>query len=464
MAANLFGTGFLLILAVTVGAGLIAKRLVKKAQDFSNAGGKLSSPMVAGALVGGFVGGTSIVGTGEMAFRQGLTALWFTLGGGVSVICLGLFAARFRRLQVETLPAMIGHEYGERARLGASLFLCLGMFIQVIAQILAALPILDAFGEGALAWHALVPSLLIVSYILFGGFMGASMVGTLKTLLLLLMLLGAGGYLLDWTDGAMLGAWQAEGRLSLFAAGAAAGLAQGGAMFVGIFSTQAYLQPIFAGRSDQDARRGAWAAGLVIMVLGLLSAWIGLYMHQVNPQLPPRQAVPKFFLTMLPDVLAGAAFAVILLSVVMTGAALTLSIATILNQDVLQRLSSRVETDKAKLAASRLLIVGVVLIAYTLVCLSPDSYILEWAFLSMTLRGVTIFLPILCYLLAWGPLEPRWAERAIWGAPGISLVWVWLGQPLTGIDPFYPGAAWSLLTLLAAKAAMNRKPTTKHLR
>lgn len=449
--------GFLAVLAATVIVGLAAKRNVRQSSDFVNAGGRLGWEMVAGALVGGFVGGTSIVGTSELAFRHGLSALWFTLGGGLSIMLLGVFAGRFRQLRVETLPALVGSEYGQRARFGASLFLCAGMFIQVIAQVIAALPLLSVFWHGEIRWLALVPAVLILAYILLGGFFGASMVGTLKTALLALLLFGAGVWLTLRLPAAEYLRWESEGRLSLFGGGAASSWAQGGAMVIGIFSTQAYLQPIFAGRTTRSARIGAFAAGSVIIAIGVMAAWIGMFMRDTHPHIEAREAISQFFFLYAPPWLTGGALAVILLSVVMTGAALALSIGTVLNQDVIQRVTRRFAGDEASLRLSRLLIVAVMLLAYAIVCSNANSLILEWAFLSMTLRGVTLFFPVLFFLLRIGPIERRWAEWSVWGGPLVALGWAWLGLKPTGIDPLYLGGLWSLLTLVLGRRAASAR-------
>jgi SSS family solute:Na+ symporter len=187
--------------------------------------------------------------------------------------------------------------------------------------------------------------------------------------------------------------WWSEGRFSLVAPEANLGWAQGAAMVVGIFSTQAYLQPIFASYNVHEARKGAVWAGVTIILIGLVSAWIGLFMHDAHPELAPREAIPQFFLRYAPLWFAGGAYAVILLSVVMTGAALTLSIATILNRDVIQRYTVRFRSDASKLALSRGLILTVIVASYVIVCLDSNALILHWAFLSMALRGVPFFSP-----------------------------------------------------------------------
>src|SRR5690606_36723269 len=135
MSAGLY-LSFLVMLLVTISVGLAARRTVRVSSVFSNACGKLCSGMIAGAIARGFVGGTSISGTGEIAFRYGLTSLWFTLGGGIGVILIGLFASRLRQMKVETLPALLGNVYGKNARIAVAIFLPAAMFIQVIAQVL----------------------------------------------------------------------------------------------------------------------------------------------------------------------------------------------------------------------------------------------------------------------------------------------------------------------------------------
>ncbi|MGD8188667.1 sodium:solute symporter family protein [Brevibacillus ginsengisoli] len=457
MVSSGFLIGFCLVLLLTVWTGIAAKRQIHKASDFTNASGTLRVGTVMGALVGGFVGGTSIIGTGEMAFRHGLTAVWFTLGGGLAIILLGVFAGQLRAMQVETLPALVGKLHGQTAQLGASIFLSLGMFIQLIAQILAALPVLNTFGQASTAILAIVPAVLILAYVLLGGFIGASQVGSLKTVLLLTLLVGTGIYFADILPFSIYQKWYVGGKLSLVSSGAGSVWAQGGAMLIGVFSTQAYLQPVFAAKSTKDARNGSFMAGIIIIIIGLLSAWIGMFMHEHNPELAPREAITQFFLAYTPAWVGGTAYGVILLSVVMTGAALALSIGTIINQDVIQRYTVRFQRDRVKLGVSRLFIFLSILLAYLVVCSSENSLILEWAFLSMTLRGVTLFFPVMAYLLKFGAVHPKWAAFSVWGAPICSLVWAWTLFPVTGIDPFYIGGAVSLLGLLIGKWAKRMK-------
>ncbi len=62
--------------------------------------------MIIGTIVGTLVGGASTVGTAELAFNHGFSALWFTLGGGIGCLIMGalflihlspLVAGQFKR-------------------------------------------------------------------------------------------------------------------------------------------------------------------------------------------------------------------------------------------------------------------------------------------------------------------------------------------------------------------------------
>ena len=88
-------------------------------QSYGNING---SPIVAGIIMGTLVGGSSTVGTAQLAFNYGMSAWWFTLGGGIACLMLALvYAKPWRRSGCMTLIGIISKEYGPRAGLAASL-------------------------------------------------------------------------------------------------------------------------------------------------------------------------------------------------------------------------------------------------------------------------------------------------------------------------------------------------------
>ena len=68
-------SGALLTLIIMAGVGIHSGRQVKNASDFAIGGGRSSSVMVAGAIIGTLVGGSSTVATSQLAFEYGFSSL-----------------------------------------------------------------------------------------------------------------------------------------------------------------------------------------------------------------------------------------------------------------------------------------------------------------------------------------------------------------------------------------------------
>jgi SSS family solute:Na+ symporter len=143
--------------------------------------------------MGTLVGGASTSGTAQLAFRFGLSAWWFTLGAGLACLLLGLLlAGPLREGEVTTIPEFIARTYGERARVAASLFSAVGMFIHILAQLLAAGALLSALFRWSPAAAALAAAGLVALITLGGGMRGAGSLGLVKLLLLYGVMLFAG--------------------------------------------------------------------------------------------------------------------------------------------------------------------------------------------------------------------------------------------------------------------------------
>ncbi|MCD7749540.1 MAG: sodium:solute symporter family protein, partial [Oscillospiraceae bacterium] len=115
------------LLISILGIAAIAIYSGSKPQTFDNVNG---APIVAGIIIGTLVGGSSTVGTAQLAYNYGLSAWWFTLGGGIACVVLGLFYAKpLRRSGCMTLTGILGREFGEGADMAASCLSSVGMFI-----------------------------------------------------------------------------------------------------------------------------------------------------------------------------------------------------------------------------------------------------------------------------------------------------------------------------------------------
>lgn len=440
-------------LAMVSYLGYWSSKKVKSSSDFAVGGRSLSSWQVAGSIIATIVGGAATIGTAQLAFQKGINAMWFTLGSSLACLFLGVFmAGPLRRAEVDTVSEFLSMSYGKYAGVAASVITSFAIFIHIVGQMLSAVAIMTSLFHMEMLWAVIIAVGLIISYIFFGGFMGTSNVGVVKSILLYFTLFVCGGITYRYFNGVsgLLAAFPREPWFDLFSDGTYAGLAQGFSMVVGVASTQTYLQAMFAGKDEKESKKGAYLSALLIPPIGLIGTLIGLYMRSAHPGISPSEALPSFIFTYLNPWVGGITIATLIISVIGTGAGLTLGIGTMINRDIYLKVINPQATDKRQLFVLRASVVVVSVLAMFMVFTNADSLILEWGFLSMALRGTTVFIPLLGVIYFKDKVAPKAGLAAIIMAPLASVIWEVID--IASLDSLYVGIAVSTLLLVGISA------------
>ncbi len=440
-----FIIAFFCTIAVMVAMAIAGGHKVRTANDFSLAGRQAGAWNVAGGIMGTLVGGASTVGTVQLAFLYGLSAWWFTLGSGLACLFLGMaLAPQLRRGMAATIPQFISRYHGERARFWASIFSAAGMFIHIVAQLLATGAILATLFRLRIFHGALLSSVLVALFALAGGMRSAGSLGLVKLLLLYLTMVTAGVTALFLTGGwgRLAAVFPPYPWFSLFGYGAKEGISDLLSMLVGVLSTQTYLQAVFSARDERAGRNGALMSAFIIPPLGLFGIAVGLYTRATHPGLDSARALPAFLLERLPAIPSGIAFATLLIAAVGTASGLALGVGTTISVDILSRFDWG---KRNELIALRLTTLAALLGALALVVLNLDSAIMQWSFLSMGLRGATLCLPLLA--------ATRFGERTTRSGGALSIctapvVVIAAGIMGIGLPPLFLGLLVSLVAML----------------
>lgn len=409
--------GAAITLAVIAFVGVYSGSRVKSASDFALGGGRSRAYMVAGAIIGTLVGGSSTIATSQLAFTYGFSAIWFCLGSGIGCLFLGLFFARpMRKTGCLTLQEMILKEYGAKAGAAASVLGALGIFLNIIAQLLSAMALLSAMFPLPPLFAALMAALLMACYVVFGGLRGAGLIGVIKTVLLYICAVlcvwivfrQSGGF------GLLHESLPAGQYFSLFARGL--GIDGGAALslVVGVLSTQTYAQSVISAKSSRAAVEGALASAILIPPIGLGGVYIGIYMKMMFPSMDAAQTFPQFILMYMPGFAAGVFLAVLLIAIIGCGAGLTLGISSIAASSLAPLLGG---SERKKLFLLRGTIVAVLLLAVVFTMGDLQAVILQWSFMSMGLRGAVLFLPLIGALFLPGRIGAGYATAAIIAGP-----------------------------------------------
>lgn len=448
--------GALCVFVLITVVGVYAGRKIRSAVDFS-VGRGMSSSVVAGSLVGTLVGGASTVGTAQLAFTNGLSAWWYTLGGGLGLVVMALFfASPLRKSGSATVPQILTKEYGKAVATTAAVLMSLGTFISIMSQMISGAALVTSVVPISTAAAAALTALLMLVYVLFGGAWGAGLVGRVKTCLLYGLTVFCAGVVLYLSGGKTLLQLPQEQYFDLFSRGLVVDGGAGLSLIFGVLTTQAYFLPIVSAKDLKASKTGAIIGGALTVVIGIAGVLVGLFMRVYMPDTPSVSVLPVFILTYLPDFAAGIMLAVILVTLVGTGAGLSLGISTMLTMDIYMALLRPKASGKEQLRFSRGVLAAILLLAAVLATGEAGSVILQWSFLSMGLRGAVAFVPV-CFALFWpGRLPPAYAAAAAVLAPAASMLSFFL---IDGVDPLFPGMAVSLLVCVIGRMA-KRKPCT----
>lgn len=156
---------FLLVLIL----GLYSRGKIKKPSDYYVAGKNARFVPVAGSLLATILGGSAILGTIELSQGIGWAALWFLFCASFGLFVLAPLAKKVSRYGKLTLPGLLGHFFGERARIISSMVIPFAWLGIIAAQIIAAAKIIAGLEVIGYMPAAILSGTVFILYTLFGG-------------------------------------------------------------------------------------------------------------------------------------------------------------------------------------------------------------------------------------------------------------------------------------------------------
>jgi SSS family solute:Na+ symporter len=443
--------------------GLRSGKKVRSSGDFTIGGRKAGAVIVSGTIMGTLVGGASTIGTAQLAFNVGFSAWWFTLGAGLGCLVLGLFFAKpARKSAAETVSQIVALEYGPLAKTLSGASVSLGIFLNIVAQVLAGVALLASLFGISPAIAAGITILCMGSFVVSGGVWGAGSSGTAKTFLLYMAIIVGGtvAYTLSGGLGGLRSLLPPFPWFSLFGRGFATDASAGFSLLVGVVSTQTYIQAVLSAKSDASAVRGSLLGAILIPPIGIAGIIIGLFMKTRHPEIEAASAFPAFIIEYLPTWLGGVVLAALFIAVLGTGAGLALGIGVIVSRDFYAQKKGKKASDSETLLFSRLSIMAVLFFAALFTTGNLSSLILQWSYLSMGLRGAAILAPLMGALFFKGKIGNTWALASIVGGPSSMILWKSLFP--TGLDPLLPGMAISFLCMAIGLATGALRPLKRN--
>ena len=436
---------------LVVALGLWSARLVRSSSDFFVAGRSLGPGLMFTSMIAANIGAGATVGVAGLAYRDGLSAWWWSGSAGFGSLVLAFWVGpRLWRLARDrgfyTTGDFLEARYGSTVRGVVTALIWLGSLSILAAQLLAGATILNVIA-GVPRWAgSLIGGAIMTAYFTAGGLLGSSRVNTLQFGVMILgfavalpSILGQAGGVSTMLSSPGLPA----GFGSLFhSSGPGSGwtllLLVGPAFIV----SPGLIQKSYGAASARALRLGVGLNAIALMVFTFAPVLLGMAARVLEPGLTDANAVlPQLLANHLTPWLGAIALAAIFSTEVDTCDAVLFMLSTSLSQDLYKRHINPEASDRRLLAVARGAAVaggaaGVVFSVYL-------PTVVEGLSIFYSLLGVTLLVPVVGGLFI-ARAGSREALTSIIAGVG---TWLAVRYGLRGIS------AWLDPTLLGLAAA-----------
>lgn len=419
----------LLYPAMLLGVGLWRSRAVKSHADFMVAGRSVPVPLLIGTLVCTWIGSGSLFGGAGLAYRSGITELWFSFGGWVGLVVAYFLAGRVRRIAQYTVPDLLEQRYNAAARLLGTLAIILAYVTIAAYQFRGGGWILSIVSDGRISpetgmyitaaaialFTALAGMVSIVTVDLFNGIIITA--GVLFALPYLVLHLGG--------VGAVVARLPAD-HLTVFGEHNAL-WALGVAMptFLLILGESGMYQKFFSAKDERAARQAVVGMVVGIMVIETALALLAIAGRAAYPDLADRTSVvgraaaETVILYIARDALPVVGGALLLAAAVAivfsTGNTFLLVPSTNVSRDIYERFIRPGASERAKVNLQRAFVI--LFGGLGLVLLTQFQTVLAMALYAYSLVGASLT-PALLAAFLWKRATPAGGVACIAGGLG----------------------------------------------
>ncbi len=452
---------------VIFGVGVYATRFIDDTTDFLLAGRRLGLVLATATLCATHFGGGFVMGSGEWGFDYGLTGIAYATGVGLSLVVLGLVAARrMRGLAMFTVPDYLALRYHSNVvRVLASLLSLVAIVGIIGAQVWAAQGALSIIGLDP-TWAAIAATGLFIVYTALSGLWGVTLTDAVQLAIIFIgvpiaafMALGeVGGFagIREGIEGLEL-AVSTQAYFSPLGAGLGLVLTAIVPTMMYTLIGQDFYQRLFAARDENTARRAAILAGLLLIVFAIFPVVTGMAARALfGGDVEAAQAIPKLIIEILPDAAAAIVIAAIIGAIMSTADSLLVAgTAHVTNDLYVKTLNPGAELDNRRL----LLISRVVTVAIGVLALwmaLAFEAIIDLLLMSYTLYAAGVFIPVVLGLY-WRRGNAAGAIAAIVGGSGVGVAGElgWLEFSALPVIGGFPVIVIGALTSLIAHVGVS---------
>lgn len=446
--------------------GLRLTRKLKSKEDFLVAGRTLTAPVLVGTLLATWIGSGDIFSVSDLSYNHGYSSLIGSAGGWLGIIIVFFIAGKVRRFGQFTVPDILEARYNKWARILATITTIIAYVTIVSYQFRGGGWVLNIITDGKIPIKTgiVVVAVFVITYTLLAGMISVAYLDIFNGLIMIGGILLALPFLIHHVGGMeyiMANVTPREhpilGNMSLV---------QAMGYFVPTFllalGNGNMYQRFFSAKDEREAKRSVigWVVGVIILGVTLQS--LAVAGSSYFKGLEAREAGKIILLVAhkgVPVAVGCALLAAIVAIIISTANSFLLVPATNLIRDIYQRFIKPDLEDKKMIFYSRIFVIILGLISYSLISFFPR--ILDAAYAAYTVYGAGIT-PALVAVFFWKRATVAGGVLSILGGMTTTVLWEIINKiqghlPL-GVPTVYPALICSLLLLIGI-SLLGRKPS-----
>ena len=445
--------------------GLVISRRLKKKEDFLVAGRTLTAPILVGTLLATWIGSGDIFSVSDLSYNHGYSSLIGSAGGWLGIIVVFFIAGRVRRFGQFTVPDILEARYDKWARILATITTIIAYLTIVSYQFRGGGWVLNTVTEGRISIETgiIIVAAFVVIYTLLAGMISVAYLDIFNGILIITAVFVAIPFLIQHVGGMdfivanvtprkhpILGNMSWIQAMGYFVPTLLLALGNGN-----------MYQRFFSAKNEREAQKSVigWVVGVILLGVALQTlAVIGSSAFQLGENMQGK-IILEVAHKGVPVAVGCALIAAIVAIIVSTANSFLLVPATNVVRDIYQRFINSDLSDKKMILLSRLVVIGLGFISFSLISFFPR--ILDAAYAAYTIYGAGIT-PALMAVFFWKRATTAGGVTSILGGMTVTVIWEIInkiqGHPPLGIPAIYP-ALFCSVALLIAVSLLTAKPS-----
>jgi SSS family solute:Na+ symporter len=458
----------LVYLVILLVFGLRVSKRLKRKEDFLVAGRTLTAPILVGTLLASWIGSGDIFSVSDLSYNHGYSSLIGSAGGWLGIIIVFFIAARVRRFGQFTVPDILEARYNKWARILATITTIVAYVTIVSYQFRGGGWVLNIITEGRITEKQgmIIVAVFVISYTLLAGMLSVAYLDIFNGLIMIGGIFLALPFLIQHVGGLEYIAANVTPRQHSFLGNMTWIQAMG--YFVPTFllalGNGNMYQRFFSAKDEREAKKSVvgWVIGVILLGVVLQSlAVVGSSYFKGLSTSESGKIILFVAHKGVPVVVGCALMAAITAIIISTANGFLLVPATNVIRDVYQRFIDPDLSDKKMILYSRMTVIVLGIIAYSLITFFPR--ILDAAYAAYTVYGAGIT-PALVAVFFWKRATAAGGVLSIIGGLGTTVIWEIInkvqGHLPFGIPAIYPALILSLFLLIFV-SLISPKPSAE---